>query len=281
MQTKFSFETDIQFDNILSSGQKVQYSAFQRFYVQRPNRLRVDYTGDLRATRFFFDGQTMTFQDADGLFYVTRPMAGTIDDAIAAVNQELGFNIPLSNLLARDPYQAIAPTITNIRYLGMGMVNRVPAHHLLYQIGERDVQVWIRDGREPTMQKIVINYHQLPGSPQYTAIFSQWNFNPQFSASLFEFRPPVGVGKINRFSEYYDETDETMLPGNYYRVHGVPGVGAGDTPGIRLGGGTAAGWCGCPSQYTTGEPSGGESPIHRECAEYQSQSGGRFSPESG
>jgi hypothetical protein len=201
MQTKFSFETDIQFDNILSSGQKVQYSAFQRFYVQRPNRLRVDYTGDLRATRFFFDGQTMTFQDADGLFYVTRPMAGTIDDAIAAVNQELGFNIPLSNLLARDPYQAIAPTITNIRYLGMGMVNRVPAHHLLYQIGERDVQVWIRDGREPTVQKILINYHQLPGSPQYTAIFSQWNFNPQFSASLFEFRPPVGVGKINRFSE--------------------------------------------------------------------------------
>lgn len=198
---RFSFETDIQFDNVLESGQKVQYSAFQKVYVQRPNRLRVDYTGDLRATRFFFDGQTMTLQDADALFYAKRPLAGTIDDAIDAVYEQFGLDIPLSNLVVSDPYAAVAPAVRNTRYLGMGMVNRVPAHHVLYQTGERDVQVWISDGREPTVQKIVINYHQLPGSPQYTAIFSRWNFNPQFRASVFQFRPPAGVGQINRFSE--------------------------------------------------------------------------------
>ncbi|APB32369.1 Putative periplasmic protein [Gloeomargarita lithophora Alchichica-D10] len=192
----FSFETDIQFDNILESGQKVQYSAFQKVYVQRPNRLRVDYTGDLRATRFFFDGQTMTLQDADQLFYATRPMVGTIDDAIAAVDQVFGLNIPLSNLVVSDPYGAVAPTITNSRYLGMGMVNRVPAHHLLYQTGERDVQVWVSDGREPTVQKILITYRDLPGSPQYTAVFSRWQFAPPLQARWFRFRPPAGVGQV-------------------------------------------------------------------------------------
>jgi hypothetical protein len=43
---------------------------------------------------------------------------------------------------------------------------------------------------------VVLTHKQLPGSPQWTAYLSDWNFSPQLSDSLFAFTPPQGAQKI-------------------------------------------------------------------------------------
>jgi hypothetical protein len=62
---------------------------------------------------------------------------------------------------------------------------------------EKDFQIWISDETEPAPQKVVITYKTLPGAPQYTAVFSNWNFNPRIATDTFTFSPPAGAGKID------------------------------------------------------------------------------------
>ncbi|WP_036946523.1 DUF2092 domain-containing protein [Pseudanabaena sp. PCC 6802] len=192
----FTVDVDITYDNVLDSGEKVQYSAFQQLSVKRPNQLRADYTGDERHSSFYYDGKTFSLLAKKANLYATRPAPATIDAAIAEIEEKYDVTIPLSKLVVSDPCSEIAPNIKKSTYIGFDMVNRVPSYHFLFTGEEKDFQVWISDEAEPVPQKLVITYKELPGAPQYTAIFSNWNFKPQISANTFSFTPPAGTGKI-------------------------------------------------------------------------------------
>lgn len=192
----FTVDVDITYDNVLDSGEKVQYSAFQQLSVKRPNQLRSDYTGDERHNSFYYDGKTFSLLQKKTNLYATRPAPATIDAAIAEIEEKYDVTIPLSNLLVSDPCKEITPKIEKSTYVGFDMVNRVPSYHFLFNGKDKDFQVWISDDDEPVLQKIVITYKDLPGAPQYTAILSNWNFKPQIPADTFSFTPPAGTGKI-------------------------------------------------------------------------------------
>jgi hypothetical protein len=76
------------------------------------------------------------------------------------------------------------------------MVNRIPMYQILMQGQERDYQIWVTRDPQPLLKKAIITYKTLPGSPQYTAVFSNWNFNPNTPAETFTFSPPIGAKKI-------------------------------------------------------------------------------------
>jgi hypothetical protein len=193
----FTVDVDITYDNVLESGEKVQYSAFQQLSVKRPNQLRADYTGDERYNSFYYDGKTFSLLQKKTNLYATRPAPATIDAAIAEIEEKYDVTIPLSKLVVSDPCQEITPNIKKSTYIGFDMVSRVPSYHFLFTGEDKDFQIWISDDAEPVPQKILITYKKLPGSPQYTAILSNWNFNPQIPANAFNFTPPTGTGKID------------------------------------------------------------------------------------
>ena len=45
-------------------------------------------------------------------------------------------------------------------------------------------------------RKFVITYKDEPDSPQYTAIFSNWDFTTKLPDFVFKFEPPPGASKI-------------------------------------------------------------------------------------
>lgn len=59
-QQTFTVEMDVTYDNVLESGAKVQYSGYQKVWVRKPDRLRSDYIGDERQTRFYYDGKSFS-----------------------------------------------------------------------------------------------------------------------------------------------------------------------------------------------------------------------------
>jgi hypothetical protein len=195
-KSAFTVDIDINYDNVLDSGSKVQYSAFQQLSLKRPNQLKADYTGDQRNTTFYYDGKTFTILDKKLNLYATSPAPATIDATIAKIEEKYNITIPLSDLLVSDPCQKIIPNIKDYLYVGFDMVNRVPSYHFLFAGKENDFQLWISNAPEPVLQKVVITYRDLPSEPQFTAILTNWNFNPQISDSTFKFIPPVGAGKI-------------------------------------------------------------------------------------
>ena len=84
-QRSFTVNMDVTYDDVLDSGAKVQYSAYQNIWVEKPDRLRSDYTGDERVTRFFYDCKTFTLADLERDLYVTKPAPNTLVDILAAL----------------------------------------------------------------------------------------------------------------------------------------------------------------------------------------------------
>lgn len=193
----FTFDVNITYDNVLESGQKVQYSAYQKILLQRPNHLRADYTGDQRNTRFYYDGKTFTLLSTDNNLYATKSASPTIDATLEQIEQQYGISIPLSNLLLSDPCSAMTQNILSTTYVGLNRVDQVLNRHFLFTGQDKDWQLWVSEGAQPVPRKIVITYKNLPGSPQYTAVLSNWNFQPQIPVNTFMFKPPTGASKID------------------------------------------------------------------------------------
>ena len=82
-------------------------------------------------------------------------------------------------------------------HLGSVTVLGVPCEHLAFTLENVDWQIWIEQGARPVPRKIVITYKDEEGTPEYTAIFSNWDFQNKLSDFLFTFEPPPGATKIS------------------------------------------------------------------------------------
>jgi hypothetical protein len=195
-QQSFTVEMDVTYDNVLESGAKVQYSGYQKVWVRKPDRLRSDYIGDERQTRFYYDGKSFSLLTPPLNVYATKEAPASLDEAVGYVEENYGITIPMSNLVISDPCSVIKSEFEQSLFIGNNLVNRVESYHLLLIGQDRDVQIWIGKDEPPLLLKAIITYRNLPGSPQYTTLFSNWNFNPSIPDDTFIFNPPEGASKI-------------------------------------------------------------------------------------
>jgi hypothetical protein len=109
---------------------------------------------------------------------------------------KLDFAPPLADLLYRDPYKTVSG---NIRYgfdLGQTDVNGRSCRTLAFVEKDIDWQIWIENGPQPTPCKLVITYKNEPGQPQFSAVFSDWDFAPRIDPAVFTPKLPAGTEKI-------------------------------------------------------------------------------------
>lgn len=77
-QPSFTVEVDVTYDNVLESGEKVQYSGYQKLWVRKPDRMRSDYTGDERQTRFYYDGKSFSLFTPPSMFMRQKKLLLTL-----------------------------------------------------------------------------------------------------------------------------------------------------------------------------------------------------------
>jgi hypothetical protein len=51
-------------------------------------------------------------------------------------------------------------------------------------------------GTQTTPCKLVITYKTQPSQPQFTAVFSDWDFAPRIATPVFTPEPPPGLEKV-------------------------------------------------------------------------------------
>jgi hypothetical protein len=193
---RFTFHADITFDHVLPSGQKLQYTASEDVALQRPNRLYVEWSGDLGGRQFWYDGKTVTLYEPATPFYATDAAAPEIDAMLEKVVTQLGFAPPLADLLYRDPYRAVRGNVQYGFDLGLTDVNGRGCHTLAFVEQDIDWQIWIDDGTQTARCKLVITYKTQPSQPQFTAVFTDWDFAPRIAAPVFTPEVPAGLEKI-------------------------------------------------------------------------------------
>jgi len=197
----FTFHAHITYDEVLESGTRRRYSGELQSALRRPDGLRTDFRGDLDNSSAWYDGHTFTlFDPATGLYATTRA-PGQLDTLLEMVHDSLGFSLPLVDLY----FSALCPGLTeNLEkgsYGGMERVGETRTHRLDMSQQDIDWQIWIEEGDRPLPRKMTITYKRLPGSPQFTAVISDWDFSPMLSEDFFTFRPPDGSSRIEFLPE--------------------------------------------------------------------------------
>jgi hypothetical protein len=192
---RFSVNVEIDFDEVLKTGQKVQYSREGFVMLERPNRLRAESESDKGARELVYDGQTVTVVRPDSGVYAVFPAPETIDAMLDAV-EEKGVILPLDDLLRTRPCAAIGEHLKTGTYAGRHWVNGDWHHHLLLTTEAVDVQMWVALGDEPEIRKVVITYRDAPGMPQYSALLTDWDFTPEIDETSFTFTPPEGAKQV-------------------------------------------------------------------------------------
>jgi hypothetical protein len=68
-------------------------------------------------------------------------------------------------------------------------------HHLAIRGAESDIQLWVQEGDQPLLRKIIITSKWEGGSPRFVSNL-QWDTDPEFGADIFEFKVPEGATNI-------------------------------------------------------------------------------------
>ena len=90
----YSFKADVQYDDVLPSGQKIQFAASSDISIRRPNGLFAHQISDNGSRRLWFDGKQLTLFDPGNLTYAVDAFSGNTDKALEHMITILRFTPP-------------------------------------------------------------------------------------------------------------------------------------------------------------------------------------------
>lgn len=193
---EFSFKADVSKDVMLSHRQVIQLGGTAEVTLNRPGQARGFYKGDERKTQTYIDHGKFTVHNANLDVYAVTELPEGIDAALDYIFYELGYSVPLADLLYSDPYTVLIESVQSGFVVGDHSIDGTPCKHLAFSQESIDWEIWISSGDKPVPMMLVIRYKSEHGSPQYSAKLYDWDFDPDISANHFEFYPPKDVHKI-------------------------------------------------------------------------------------
>jgi hypothetical protein len=192
----FRVTAEVTYDEVLTSGKKMQLARTVEVMLRRPDRVRVEVRDDQGTRRVYYDGTTLSMHHLDQNVYGIVDAPDTIDEMIDTLREQYGMAVPLADLLVSDIDQSFRDNAESGTYIGLHYLQGVKHHHLLLSNQNVDYQVWIEDSARPVPNKIVITYVNEPGQPQFTAVLSEWDFAPRLPDLVFDFAPPTDADEI-------------------------------------------------------------------------------------
>jgi hypothetical protein len=194
-QQAFSVQARATTDDVLPSGQKVQFGGNIDLKVRRPDRLRMDLSGDRRNERMYYDGKTFTvFGDRVGLF-ATFPAPPTLAELKQVLENRYAIDLPLADLFYWGTDQDGRAAITAATHVGTANVDGFVCDHYAFRQKDVDWELWIEQGGRPLPRKQVITTTSEKSKPQHSTVLN-WDLATKYDDQLFTFVPPATAHKI-------------------------------------------------------------------------------------
>ena len=183
-------------DIMQNDGQKLQFSHIRTLALSLPFKLHIVTTGDLSNRSIWKNRKTLTIMDRDKNVYTQVAAPGTVDEVMDRLLEIYGTRTPLADLISEDIYRVLTANAESIQYVGLNYAGGVKCHHLAAIQKNIDWQIWIRQGEDPCLQKVVITYKKKPGQPQYTLYLQERKVLSSLPDEVFEFKPPAGAERL-------------------------------------------------------------------------------------
>jgi hypothetical protein len=195
-QQRFTADTRNTLEIVLKSGQKIEFNSTGHQFVQRPNKLRSERSGDLVEQLFVYDGKSLTLYQPRDKVYAQVAAPGTLEEMLDFARNEYDVVAPFGDLLFKNAYDILMDGVTEGIVVGKAVIEGVVCDHLAFRAPDVDWQIWIQEGPQPLPRRIVITTLDLPNAPQFAVTVTRWNLEPSFDAGTFTFTPQADMKQI-------------------------------------------------------------------------------------
>jgi hypothetical protein len=200
--SRFGLQTHNTIEFVTKDGEKVEYDSDSRTYVERPNKLRTERTGEVAKLQLFYDGKTLTLFESNRNYYAQAKAPPDLDNAMDFARSRLNLEAPIADLLYTDVYRGLIEDVVRGDYVGEATIEGSPCHHLAFRARKVDWQVWV-DTDTMLPRRYLLITKDVRGSPEYSVVIEKWILDP--GPVDFTFQPPPGARQI----EFFGAPDNT------------------------------------------------------------------------
>lgn len=194
-RTEFVVTADLTAEDVLVSGQKLQFGGTLEIAARRPSNLRLLLNMGPSERQLYYDGSSITLYAPDKQVFATAKAPATIRDMLAAAEDEYGLYIPLTDLFRWGTDTDLTANISFAFSAGSEKIGDLMCDHYALRQPGVDWQVWIRQGDDALPCKLVITSTDDPSMPQVTATY-HWDMTAIPEEASFHFSPPADAMKI-------------------------------------------------------------------------------------
>lgn len=190
-----NLHADITTEEVLTTGQKIQFGGTVDLKANRPTKLRLDIASDRQARTFYYDGKTATLFAPRIGYFASFQAPPTIAQVLEAAAEKYDIEFPMSDLFAWGEDARVAEGLTSAFRVGTETIRGQVCEHYAMRQQTSDWQVWIRRDGASLPCKLLITTTDDPSMPQYTAVYD-WKPAESFPADTFTFTPPPETRRI-------------------------------------------------------------------------------------
>lgn len=191
----FTLTADATMEEVLTTGQKLQYAGTVEIKARKPDRLRLNSTSDRKSRSFYYDGKTLTIFAPKIGYWGSVPAPPTISEMLSQAEEKHGLEFPLADLFDLGQNPALTAKLTSAFRVGAEHIGGVVCDQFAMRQPNADWQIWIRQGADALPCKMVITDTSDPSMPQYVAVLN-WNTTAPIADSDFVFQAPANARKI-------------------------------------------------------------------------------------
>lgn len=191
----FSVEARVSNEEVLETGQKLQYDGKLVLQARRPDGFKIVMDSDHRVRELYYDGKSVTLFAPKVGYYATVAAPGTIGATLEVVKSKYGVEIPLADLFSFGVDPALLTRIKSGFDVGPETIEGANCEHYAFRQATVDWQIWIRSDGPALPCKMVITTTDDPSQPQYTAVLT-WGAGPDPASGTFLFQPPANAHRI-------------------------------------------------------------------------------------
>jgi hypothetical protein len=192
--TAFTVTADVTTEQVLDSGQKLQYGGDLKIEAQRPSGFKISMNFDHKQREIYYDGKSLTLFAPKVGYYASVPAPATIGATVATIQDKYGVEIPLADLFQLGVDPTLTARIQSGFDVGPDTVGGVACEHYAFRQEAADWQVWIRTDGPALPCKMVITTTQDEAQPQYIAVMT-WQATAS-AQSAYTFNPPANAHRI-------------------------------------------------------------------------------------
>jgi hypothetical protein len=192
----FQIRAAITSEEVLDDGQKVEVDSAADLLVSRPNKMRLEASGDRQNRLFLYDGKTFTLFAPRMKLYATVPAPPTLIELADKLQEKFDIELPLVDMFYWGTERAEVGQIKSAIDLGTSSVEGVTCEQFAFRQPGIDWQLWIQKGDYPLPRKLVISTLDDEARPEYTSVYT-WNLAPSFNDTAFVFDAPKEASQIS------------------------------------------------------------------------------------